>query len=129
MVKKLPEKRRKAYAFRQFQRTTEKERKELTPKSGKQKKEIIEGYGRVSSQVITYKKHKYSRIVYRDSKGRFTKIPKSKIVSKEEFRKPKKFFGESKYYRASVFIEVPYQSNKAIGINNYFWFGITIEPI
>lgn len=123
MVKKLSKRRIKAYAFRQFQRTMEKERRQYELKSGKQKEQVISGYGRVKEQVITYKKHKYSRIVYRDSKGRFTKRPTSKIIPRKE--KPhKRFFGELPYKRASVFIEVPYHSNMKRGINNYFWFGI-----
>ena len=125
MTKKLPEKRIKAYAFRQFQRTVEKERKVQEIKSGKQKETVVSGYGKIKEQVITYKTRKYSTIVYRDSKGRFVKNPEKKVVKKEE-QIQKRFFGEMPYQRASVFIEVPYHSNKSRGINNYLWFGIIV---
>lgn len=124
MTKKLPKRRIRAYAFRQFQRTIEKERKEYEIKSGKVKEGIIAGYGKVREQVITYKTRRYSTIVYRDSKGRFTKKPESKIIPKEE--QPKRFFGDLPYQRASVFIEVPFHSNAKRGINNYFWFGVIV---
>jgi len=118
-------KRVKAYAFRQLVRLSEKERKELEIKSQPQKEVIISGYGKIKEQQITYKTWKYSTIVYRDSKGRFTKRPVSKIIPEKE-QPQKKFFGELPYYRASVFIEVPYHSNAKGGINNYYWFGIIV---
>jgi len=121
-TKKYPEKRIRAYAFRQFQRTTEQEKKQFEIKSGKQKETVVAGYGKIKEQVITYKTRKYSTVVYRDSKGRFIKNPKSKIIKEKEV--PKKFFGELPYQRASVFIEVPFHSNASRGINNYFWFGV-----
>lgn len=124
MTKKYPEKRIKAYSFRQFHRTVEKERKEYEVKSGKQKEVIVSGYGKIKSQVVTYKRG-YSVIVYRDSKGRFTKNPRTKIVT-EKPKEQKRFFAESEYYRASVFIEVPWHSNASRGINNYFWFGVIV---
>lgn len=117
-------KRIRVYAFRQFQRTVEKERlKQEKIESGKQKEIVIPGYGKIKEQVITYKTRKYSIIIYRDSKGRFTKNPKSKIIPKDE-QPQKRFFGELPYCRASVFIEVPYHSNASRGINNYYWFGV-----
>lgn len=122
-TKKYPEKRVKAYAFRQFQRTIEKERKEQEIKSGKQKEVVLAGYGKIKEQVITYKKRKYSRIVYRDSKGRFTKAPISKVIP-EKVEPQKRLFGKLPYHRASVFIEVPYHSNAKRGIHNYYWFGV-----
>lgn len=125
MVKKYPEKRVKAYAFRQFQRTIEKEQLKSMPKSGKIKEQVIYGYGKVKEQIITYKTRKYSTVVYRDSKGRFTKRPESKIMPKGE-KAQKKFFGESPYYRASVFIEVPYHSDASRGRSNYYWFGVIV---
>lgn len=126
-IKKYPQKRVKAYAFRQFQKTMEKERKELEIKSGKQKEIIIAGYGRIKEQTITYKTRKYSVVVYRDSKGRFTKNPRSKVSrEREKGVEQKRFFGELPYQRASVFVEVPFHSNTARGINNYFWFGIIV---
>lgn len=125
MVKKYPKKRVKAYAFRQFQRTVEQERKLYEIKSGKQKEVILEGYGRIREQVITYRKIKQSRIVYRDSKGRFVKKPSSKMLPKTpEARQT--IFGDMPYHRASVYIEVPFHSNAKIGINNYYWFGIIV---
>lgn len=123
MVKKYSGKRVKAYAFRQFQRTIEKERQKFDVKSSKPKEMVISGYGRIKEQTITYKIRKYSTIVYRDSKGRFTKRPESKIIPETE-KPQKRFFGELPYCRASVFIEVPFHSNASRGINNYYWFGI-----
>ncbi|MFZ1990345.1 MAG: hypothetical protein WAW96_11310, partial [Alphaproteobacteria bacterium] len=122
--KKYSEKRVRAYAFRQFQRTIEKERKEQEIKSGKQKEIIVSGYGKIKEQTITYKTRKYSTVIYRDSKGRFTKNPAKKIMEKEEPQK--RIFGELPYCRASVFIEVPFHSNASRGINNYYWFGIIV---
>lgn len=121
-TKKLPEKRVKAYSFRQFQRTIEKERQQIEVKSDKQKETVITGYGKIKEQTITYKTRKYSTVVYRDSKGKFVKNPKSKVMPEKETSK--RFFGELPYCRASVFIEVPYHSNASRGINNYFWFGV-----
>lgn len=111
-------KRVKAYAFRQFQRMTEKERLETENiKSGKIKESIVIGYGKVREQIITYKTRKYSTIVYRDSKGRFIKSPEKKI------QKPiigdRGFWLKSEYYRASVFVEIPYH-------RKYYWFGIIV---
>lgn len=124
-MKKYPKRRIKAYSFRQFQRTVEKERLEEIPKSGKLKEVVVSGYGKIKEQVITYKTRKYSIIVYRDSKGKFTKNPVKKIIPEKE-QPQKRFFGELPYYRASVFIEVPYHSNASRGINNYFWFGVIV---
>lgn len=126
MTKKYPEKRVKAYSFRQFQKMVEKEQKEYKLESGKVKEIIISGYGKVKTQTITYKKRKYSTVVYRDSKGRFTKRPKSKIIPEKEKVPEKRFFGKLPYCRASVYIEVPWHSNKKKGINNYYWFGIVV---
>lgn len=125
MNKKYSEKRIKAYSYRQFQKTIEKERQEQEIKSGKQKEIIVSGYGKVKEQIITYKTKKYSVIVYRDSKGRFTKRPESKIIPEKE-QPEKRIFGELPYCRASVFIEVPWHSNASRGENNYFWFGIIV---
>lgn len=122
-MKKYPKRRIKAYAFRQFQRTVEQERKQEEIKSGKQKEIVLTGYGKIKEQVITYKTRKYSTVVYRDSKGRFTKKPSSKIIPEKQ-EPTKRFFGELPYNRASVFIEVPYHSNASRGIHNYFWFGV-----
>jgi hypothetical protein len=106
-------------------RLSEKERKELEVKSGKQKEIIVSGYGKIKEQIITYKTRKYSTVVYRDSKGKFTKRPETKIIPEKEVAE-KKIFGELPYCRASVFIEVPWHSNIARGINNYYWFGIIV---
>jgi hypothetical protein len=125
MTRKYPQKRIRAYAFRQFQRTMEKERKEFELKSGRQKEVVVSGYGKIKEQVITYPTRKYSQIVYRDSNGKFTKKPESKVMPKEE-KIGKRFFGDMPYQRASVFIEVPYHSNASRGIHNYFWFGIIV---
>jgi hypothetical protein len=110
-------KRIKAYAFRQLQRTTEKERLETENiKSGKIKETVYAGYGRVKEQIITYKKHPYSKIVYRNSKGRFIKAPYKKIEKKETTFKP---FITSEYYRAAIFAEIPYHEK-------YYWFGVIV---
>ena len=124
-MKKYSEKRVKVYGFRQLMRLSGKERKELEIKSGKQKEIIVSGYGKIKEQTITYKTRKYSVIVYRDSKGRFTKKPETKIIPEKEIPE-KKIFGELPYCRASVFIEVPWHSNASRGINNYYWFGIIV---
>jgi|SRR3972149_6000861 len=118
-------KRIKVYGFRQLMRLSEKERKELEIKSQSQKEIIIVGYGKIKEQQISYKTKKYSVVVYRDSKGRFTKNPQKKIIPKEE-QPQKKFFGELPYCRASVFIEIPWHSDAKIGIHNYYWFGIIV---
>jgi hypothetical protein len=118
-------KRVKAYGFRQLMRLSEKEREEYEIKSGKQKEIIVSGYGKIKEQTITYKTRKYSVIVYRDNKGRFTKNPAKKVIPEKEIPE-KRFFGELPYYRASVFIEIPWHSNASRGINNYYWFGIIV---
>lgn len=118
-MRKYPEKRVKAYAFRQFQRIVEKERVTAIPKSGKVKEQVISGYGKVKEQIITYKTRKYSTVVYRDSKGRFAKRPESKIIPKNE-KTGQMFFGKLPYSRASVFIEVPYHSDASRDRSNYF---------
>jgi hypothetical protein len=114
-------KRIKVYAFRQFQRTVEKERISIEDvKSGKVKEEVIAGYGKVKEQIITYKKRPYSIIVYRDSKGKFIKSPRKKIKEPEKGKKIiGDFFGKSEYYRASVFAEIPYH-------DKYYWFGVIV---
>lgn len=123
MVKKG--KRVRVYTFRQFQKMVEKERLKGEIKSGKQKEIIVSGYGKIKQQVIAYKTRKYSVTVYRDSKGRFTKKPEFKIIPEKEVAE-KKIFGKLPYYRASVFIEIPWHSNALRGINNYYWFGIIV---
>lgn len=110
-------KRIKAYAFRQFQRTVEKERLEYENiKSGKIKESVVIGYGKVREQIITYKKRPYSVIVYRDSKGKFTKSPYKKIEKEKGKFIP---FIKSDFYKASVFAEIPYHKT-------YYWFGVIV---
>ena len=106
----------KAYGFRQLMRLSEKERLQLEVKSGKTKEELVYGYGKIMIQQITYKKKPYSTMVYRDSKGRFTKNPQKKIKEKEKIISDRPF-SKSEYYRASVFAEIPYHEK-------YYWFGI-----
>lgn len=112
---------KKSYSFRHFWKTQEKEKEELTPKSGKMKQVVITRYGTINEQIITYKTRKYSQVVYRDNKGRFIKNPSKKIQKEVKPSEREKgftgFFGKTEYWKQAIFAEIPYH-------RRYYWFGI-----